>query len=386
MKLATLLALLCFPLIAFAQEQEMNYERIAERILSSLRLQPGDRVLIRYDPTYFAELISPLRKGVRSAAAVDIGAFEYVPEAETVQAIPSDPMIRKIQTDAHLKAFSDLLENVDVYLWLAAGKGRDLYDVEAEALRNWLKKGGKRRQIHFHWSTGSMLSDGLGGEHNETLDRIYEDALDLSYEELSAAQDRAIQMLRSGTVQVTTPEGTSITFTTGARPFNKQDGNASAERALGARMLIDREIELPAGVIRVAPIEDSVNGTIVIPMARFGDQTVKNLRLQILQGRVTVISGDENAAVAEKALKEAGEAARRFREFGLGMNPKLTIPAGSNVLPYYGYGAGVVRLSLGDNSELGGNVGGGFVRWFFFPNATVKVKNRVLVQDGKLVE
>jgi hypothetical protein len=54
-------------------------------------------------------------------------------------------------------------------------------------------------------------------------------------------------------------------------------------------------------------------------------------------------------------------------------------------IPYYGYGAGVVRLSLGDNSELGGNVKGGYVRWNFFVDTTVAVGAQVWIKDGKLV-
>jgi len=50
------------------------------------------------------------------------------------------------------------------------------------------------------------------------------------------------------------------------------------------------------------------------------------------------------------------------------------VPEGSPWIPYYGYGAGVVRLSLGDNSELGGKV----------TDATVAVDGKVWVKDGKL--
>jgi hypothetical protein len=62
----------------------------------------------------------------------------------------------------------------------------------------------------------------------------------------------------------------------------------------------------------------------------------------------------------------AGASGRRFREFALGFNALLAVPDETPWIPYYGYGAGVVRLSLGDNSELGGAVGGGYVRWNFF--------------------
>ena len=44
-----------------------------------------------------------------------------------------------------------------------------------------------------------------------------------------------------------------------------------------------------------------------------------------------------------------------------------------------------MRLSLGDNSELGGNVTGGYVRWNFFTDATVTVDGEVWVEGGRAV-
>jgi hypothetical protein len=85
-----------------------------------------------------------------------------------------------------------------------------------------------------------------------------------------------------------------------------------------------------------------------------------------------------------KAFVASDPAASRFRELGLGFNPRLVVPQGESALPYYGYGSGVVRMSLGDNTELGGNVRGDVVRWLFFPNATVHVGSDVIVRDGKL--
>ena len=106
--------------------------------------------------------------------------------------------------------------------------------------------------------------------------------------------------------------------------------------------------------------------------------------LIIDNGRITRIRAEAGQQAVEAALAAGGDAAMRFREFGLGFNPKLIPAAGSAIMPYYGYGAGVVRLSLGDNEELGGNVRGGFTRWFFFPDATVHVDGKYLVRDGRL--
>lgn len=57
---------------------------------------------------------------------------------------------------------------------------------------------------------------------------------------------------------------------------------------------------------------------------------------------------------------------------------------GETVIPYYGYGAGLVRMSLGDNAELGGTVRGGAVRWNFFTDATVVAGDLVVVRGGRL--
>ena len=76
---------------------------------------------------------------------------------------------------------------------------------------------------------------------------------------------------------------------------------------------------------------------------------------------------------------------RAFREFGLGFNPLLAVPTENPWLPQFGYGAGVVRLSLGDNTEIGGNVEADYVRWNFFLDATVSINGETWVEDGRRV-
>ncbi len=69
-----------------------------------------------------------------------------------------------------------------------------------------------------------------------------------------------------------------------------------------------------------------------------------------------------------------------FREFALGFNPALKVLPESPFIAYYGYGSGVVRLSLGDNEEMGGANRGGGVYWNFIHNATVTVGSTMLVK------
>ena len=370
-------ALLFASPVGAAESADLDYEAMARVTVNALALSPGERVMLRFDPGYFEELTPLVRQLIRQSGAVDLAALEYMPFSILGETGDSD---------AEEAAYKKLLESVDVYIWLPVREQlRATTAAERRALAAWLDEGGTHRQIHFHWAKGSVMADGLAGEHSVALDRMYAEALDVDHQAIAEAQDQAIRDLRSGVVRVRTPAGTDIRFRVGDRPFNKQDGDASARRMESARIRIDREIELPSGVLRVAPLEETVQGVLVIPEARMQGEIAKNIRLVISDGRVTSVTADEHVEAVEAELAAGGDSARQFREFCLGFHPGLLWHPGDQIIPYFGYGAGVVRMSLGDNEELGGAVRGGYSRWLFFPDATVEVGDKLLVRDGRLL-
>jgi aminopeptidase len=197
---------------------------------------------------------------------------------------------------------------------------------------------------------------------------------------------RAVALLANREVRVTTPAGTDIRFQLGDRPFNQQDGDASRSRVGKARMRIDRHLELPAGILRVAPVEESVQGELVFPSIDLAPAgRAAGVRLTFAKGRIENATAREGQAVLDAYFK-AAPALRQFREFCIGFNPKLSMRQGGDVVPYYGYGDAVVRLSFGDNEELAGQARGGVVRWNFFVDATVRVAGvaEPLVVNGRL--
>jgi hypothetical protein len=339
---------------------------MASRIATALQPGVGEQVLVRFDPGVLVGFPAVLEETLTGRGA-EVASIAYGPVAD----------------------FDQRLRNTDVYIWLPTNDPLPHSEGQTEALGHWLDSG-RGRQIHFHWGGGTVDTDGLAGVHSAAYDAVYAEALEIDYGEMDRQQEAAIALLRSGMVHVTTPGGTDIQFRVvdefgiDERPFNKQNGDASGARMISARTRIDREIELPAGVIRVAPIEETVSGTIAVPWARFGDVEVRDLRLEFRQGQISTLSAREGEA-AVRANFEALPALKHFREFGLGFNPALVVPTGGTWLPYYGYGAGVVRLSLGNNFEVGGQVGGTGSRWFFFPDATVDVAGTALVVGGQLV-
>ena len=318
-----------------AGQGPVDLHRLAEHIVHALEPVPDERVVLRFAPDTFPTLHPAVRTALERAGA----------RVET-------------WTGAGVDDFEQKLDAVDVYVWLP-GASAITTAPQREALRRWVDRGGTRRELHFHWSEGTLKPDGSAAAHTPAVDRQYAEALDIDYAGLRTRQDAAIALLRSGEVRVTTPAGTDLSFRAGDRPFNRQDGDGSRRRVARARVRVDRHIELPAGVIRVAPIEESVQGTLVLP-------------------------GAGGRYVFSRGVASDARGTVRFRELGIGFNRALAATGRVDLVPYYGYGVGVVRLSLGDNEEIGGQVRGDPVRWFFFTDATVTAGGRRIVTDGRL--
>jgi hypothetical protein len=341
--------------------QKLPYEAMAKRAVAAISPASGERVLLRVDPGTMPGFEPVLRSAFEGAGA----------RVQTVRG-------------RDVADFEKRLADTDVYVWMPGGSAITSPEQSA-ALRRWVDQGGPRRELHFHWAEGTLTLEQMPAPQTPEMDRVYAEALEIDYAALDRAQDAAIALLQSGAIRVTTPAGTRVSFRTGPRPFNKQNGDGSRRRVARARMRIDRHIELPAGIIRVAPLETSVTGVVVLPSMRVGaGAPASNVRLQFAAGKVVKVDAGDRTGEVERAL-QSQPALAHFRELGIGMNPKLALAPGATVVPYYAYGAGMVRLSLGDNEELGGAVRGQGVMWNFFKDATVTIGPRVLVKNGTLM-
>lgn len=343
-----------------------DYEKCARRIVDALRLRAGESVLLKQDPKVFTGLIPPLQ-----------GAIEASGAHVTATILSQDG---NIFPEEELPSLRQVFGQTDAFIWLPEQRhrGGPAWD---RALSEWLdaKRG---RAVHFHWQGGSYPIGFTEMPSHERIDDLYLAALDVAPDYFEERHHKAMRLLRSGRICVTTPEGTDISFETGDRPFCSQTGDASPERMKTARTRIDRDVELPAGVLRIAPLETSVNGSVFLQRWRPVMTEGRNLMLRFAAGHVAIQG--VNADKIDQELTAAGGDARVFREFALGFNPALKVQSDVPFIAYYGYGAGVVRLSLGDNEEMGGSNRGGGVYWNFLHNATVTAGDHLLVRDGVL--
>ena len=379
---ATLIAVLLGSAPLLGQPRlTVDWEAMAERLVTQLAPTAGEKILLVARPGQFDELIPPLRYALMRAGAIDLGVIDVIEEPYPTD---WDGGLLARSNDAARAVYREMLRDFDGAIMLPGA--RPDHAVYA-ALQDLLHEG-IGRTIHFHWTqNGSAFPlPGQPMPDQAVIDATYQRALlETDYAGLAAAQQSFVDAMRGSEVRVTSRLGTDIRFRIGDRPVNLGDGNASKERTDQGVILIDREIELPSGAIRVAPIEESVNGTIVFPPSQWDGRPVTGLTVRIENGRVAGVDAESGQDAVEAELAGVPEQARAFREFALGFNPLLAVPERNPWIPYYGYGAGIVRLSLGDNSELGGTVTGGYVRWNFFTDTTVTVGGDVWVRDGRLV-
>jgi hypothetical protein len=374
--LASILMFTCMPKADEKKITGLNFHSMAEKILEQAQLQMGEKVLLVIKPGRFDPLVSQLKDHIIEAGAIYMGtvSVDEQPEEWTTE------LTMQLQGMDSL-ALVNALKDVDLGIMLpGATPAHPVYAAMQQVLRNRIG-----RTIHFHWEGAYSLQQ-QALPLDSAMDALYQHALlNTDYVLLAKKQRLFENAMRGQWVEVSTPAGTNLRFQIGDRPVTKQDGNASLAHMAEAKNLIDREVELPAGAIRVAPVEESVEGTIAFPDAHWNEMPAKGVVITFVKGKIWDVKAVENVEAVISEL-DSDSAARWFREFVLGFNPLLKVPEKNPWVPYYGYGAGVVRLSLGDNTELGGKVMGHYVRWNFFMDATVKVNGETWVEHGRMVK
>jgi leucyl aminopeptidase (aminopeptidase T) len=341
----------------------------------ALRTEPGERVLIHADPTYFPALTEQVRIEIVRAGAVELAtAMLHPPGLERVRRQlrrREDPAARARED----RLMADLFELADIYLWLPTSWAYNPGQTE-EILTRW-----RGRSVHFHW-----IMEPVDAGLFQTLSRYYDEALYVDTAALTARQRRVIDALRGSTVEITDARGTRLRFELPDAHFHVGNGDASRAfvdgyaRPGSAR---DREVELPCGAVRTVDIA-SAEGVVVTPPEVFAGRAVGSLRLEFRDNRLVRLTSEHHAPFVEAVWQAETGDRDRFGELNVGVNPKLRMLPGVPYIPYYGYGAGIVRLSLGDNQESGGPYRSSYHQWLFLTDATVRANGRPVVELGEL--
>lgn len=190
---------------------------------------------------------------------------------------------------------------------------------------------------------------------------------------------KVADLLGLGTmVHVTTAAGTDIRMNIAGRLGNSCPGFVSRPGTLGSPPDIEAN---------VAPLEDGANGVVVvdgsIPCHELGLLETP-ITLQVRDGRIVHIDGDrETVATLERLFSAAGtDDTRILAECGIGMNRNAKLQG--NMLTDEG-AFGCVHFGFGANATIGGKNHVPFHLDFVFRDASLRVDDIVILENGALV-
>ena len=191
--------------------------------------------------------------------------------------------------------------------------------------------------------------------------------LTADYWEVKRLTEKMFSVVRhSHNVEVKSSNGTNLTFSVDKREWYKDTGIIHKPREMG---------NLPAGEVFVAPVENSVNGTIVFDSFKLAEN---GLKLIVKDGKVEKVVG--NAQPLLKIFEEFGDKAKQVAEFGIGSNPKSKIIGNTledeKVL-------GSVHFALGSNYSFGGKNKLAFHKDGIITKPTVMIDNKLIIKNGK---
>ncbi|MEW6070954.1 MAG: aminopeptidase, partial [Candidatus Thermoplasmatota archaeon] len=200
-------------------------------------------------------------------------------------------------------------------------------------------------------------------------EEIFE-SLNVDYEEIEKRMKKIYWGVRNcKQIKIETKLGTNVTLSTDGREWVTEDTGICKEHG--------KLTNLPAGEIFIAPNEGSANGTLIVD-GSFGKKLQNPIKIIIKEGYAEEAQDKE----IEKLLSKKGKLSRAVGEFGIGLNSKAKI---------IGFALqdkkalGTCHLCFGDNFAFGGKIKCDSYISAVIKEPTVKVDDRAILEEGKLV-
>ena len=197
-------------------------------------------------------------------------------------------------------------------------------------------------------------------------------AIPISYQRLAKRNKEIASLLTKGkTAHLSTPQGTDITFSLIGRTGEPADGIYRKKGEYG---------NLPAGEVYIAPVEGETNGMYVVDASMAGmGKLPEPMFITVKNGYATKVTGYKADYFTGLLLTKNH---RNIAELGIGTNPKAIVTG--NVLEDEKV-MGTVHIALGNNAFFGGKVNVPFHVDGVLRDPTLKIGNRLVLHQGKLL-
>lgn len=224
-------------------------------------------------------------------------------------------------------------------------------------------------------SAKSVETMGIG--HEEYL-MGFAEAVNVDYDRIRRTGLEIAAIVEKGElIHVIDPNGTDLTFSIKNRRVGIEVGTLEDCFSTGREC----EVEIPAGEVYVAPVENSAYGTLVANELR--DFDVERLVMKFEEGRVVSYEAEKGEASFHELLEKASGDKDRIAELGIGTNYGMK-PIGLRI--YDEKALGTAHVAIGDNVHLGGTSNASIHIDFVLYEPTIRADNRVVMEHGQVVE
>ncbi len=310
----------------------------------SLRLKPGDRVLIEGE----AGCEDLVRGLIREAYARGVEPyFDLVdPRLRRAQLLGAN----RDQLDVEASWRLARIKSLDARIFILAGDNHfEFADVPPRAQQDWslatkpiFDEIMKKRWVllRFPTSAGAQAAN----MSSDAFEDFCYQVSTLDYSTMDKAMDPLVDlMLRTDVVRVVGP-GTDLSFSIKDIPVIKCAGR----------------LNIPDGEVFTAPVKDSLQGTITFNAPSVYDGVAcENVSLTLRDGRIVDASGNPLDKIT--SILDTDEGSRYTGEFALGVNPHITRPM-KDIL-YDEKIAGSLHLTPGEAYEDADNGNKSAVHW-----------------------
>ena len=204
------------------------------------------------------------------------------------------------------------------------------------------------------------------------------EALAVDYDKIRNLGIRIAKILENADeVHITSDMGTDLRIRVSGRKARVEDGVIDEYDVKAG----DTFTLLPAGMVEIAPIENTANGVVVfdVPQLSLG-KCIKGLKWVFKNGRLVDVKADENLEIFMRFYEGMTGDKDRIGRFIIGLNPAIK-PYG--ILTELSLGT--TSIGIGYNEDLGGENKGTAYYNATITKPTVKVDGEVIMIDGKLI-
>ncbi len=360
----------------------VDYPKIAQTLVErQLRIREGEVVRISAG-LHTLPMVEEIAVAVRRAGAfprlditwpsLDRRLIDEVPETCLARTPPDAPTLEQT-VDCHIGLprypAPGALDQVDPH------RLKILADATAPVQEARVRRNARKIGVGFPSEEEARVYDVPFDTYRETFWRAVTADIERIHDLCLKVRDR----LHGARVRIVSPEGDELEMSIEARRVNMDDGIISDEDLVSG----DVTANLPFGEVYLAPVEESVEGTVRYPVVFHRGQRIRDLQLEFRSGRLVGSRAREGHDLFLAAMAAHAGDKDRIGELGFGTNHELRRPIGPTLLDEKIYGS--IHLALGENRSYGGHNRSSLHWDMVMLEPTVTVDGALLLDRGRFV-